>query len=63
MTEERLPVPSYSIDELSEIYGEDTAWVSQNDVDHLRSELSQEDFLELCARLGWEQTGGSTSAA
>lgn len=51
------------LDELAEIYGESTAFVSQNDIDHLRSKLSREDFLELCARLGWEQAGGSTSAA
>lgn len=63
MTREGLPNFEYSVGELIEIYGEETAWVSQNDIDRLRSELTSEDFTELSAQLGWEEPEGFNDAA
>ena len=63
MTGEKHSDPDFSLEDLAEIYGEDTAWVPQNDIDRLRSELSAEGFIELSARLGWEQPEGDDNAA
>lgn len=53
------------IDDLTEIYGECTDFVSQKEVDHLHTLLSPEEFQQLSTRLGWVacNTEGTPDAA
>jgi hypothetical protein len=50
-SQERKP----NIDEIVEIYGECTAYVSQNDIDTLHRDLSPAEFAEVGVRLGWAE--------
>jgi hypothetical protein len=63
MTAEKRKGNDYPLEDLLEIYGQCTTYVSANDIERLRSELTPEDFAELSGKLGWTVQEGTSHAS